>query len=351
MTDVVESPRKKIRIADLRPNQDFDDVFIIEGMTRKSRRTGADFLVVALADATGTLEGIIWDRIELVEQRGYKRDQYVRASGTTGEYNGKMNAVLKAMRPMPADQVNPADFVPVSPRDPAEMEGEFRAMIELVKHAGCHDLLRHCFHPNGKLWADFRVAPSARSVHQAYLHGLLEHTLNVTRNARALALCYRHDVDIDLVTTGALLHDVGKTVEFRWTPRIDYTELGLMLGHISIGATMVNDLARAVKIDPQSLAHLTHMVLSHHGRLEWGSPRTPATPEALVLHYADYADAQLSIYEETAKISREKGENWTEWNKFMERRLFAGAGPMVMERVPSEYGDDLILKSKNAAND
>jgi 3'-5' exoribonuclease len=296
---------------------------------------------VTLADATGTVEANVWDHIEAFEQRGYARDMYVLAAGRVGEFRGKINASLSAMKPVETAEVTPADFIPVCPLPVEPMVAEFRGLMDSVGDPQLRALLGVTFHEKGRLWHDFVEAPSARMVHQAYLHGLLEHTLNVARNARALAACYGKMLDVDLLTTGALIHDMGKTVEFRWSPRIDYTDMGLLLGHISIGSNMLSQFAHDVDIDGAKLAHLNHLILSHHGKLEWGSPRLPCTAEAMVLHYADYADAQLAIYEESAHEAQEKGESWSSYNRFLERRLYAGGAQVDRDRMPGGYAADL----------
>jgi 3'-5' exoribonuclease len=334
--------RKKRSLADLGVGDEFsDELFLIEEVKRRETKAGAPYYIVTLRDSSGAVDGRVWDHIDAFEKRGYARDQYVQAAGQIGEYNGKRDATIRSMRPVSEDQVDPADFIAVSHRDPAEMEREFRALIASVSDDELRGLLEKIFHPQGKLWVNFREAPSARMVHQAYLHGLLEHTINVANNARALGTCYGQHLDIGLLTTGALIHDMGKTVEFRWKPRIDYTDMGYMMGHISIGSNMLHDFAREVPMAAGKLAHLHHMVLSHHGKQEWGSPRTPATPEALILHYADYADAQMGIYEEESKAAQQRGDTWTSYNKFIERRLYAGGSTFKDERLPGEYADDL----------
>jgi 3'-5' exoribonuclease len=341
MTTEETTLRKRRRIADFSNGEEVEDLFIIEELSKRERRGGDPFYIVTLRDSSGSIEGRVWDHVDLFERRGYEKDDYVRATLEIGEYKGKRVCSIRSMRPVSDDQVDPADFIPVSPRAVDEMIVEFRALIAAIKDPELNGIINHIFHPEGRLWHDFIEAPSARSVHQAYLHGLLEHTINVANNARALGACYSKLVDLDILTSGALIHDMGKTIEYAWKPRIDYTDMGLMMGHIPIGSNMLHDFARGRQMAPGKLARLHHMILSHHGRAEWGSPRPPSTPEAFILHYADYADAQLAVYEEEARHARERHESWSGWNKFIERRVFAGGGDFARERLPGEYADDL----------
>jgi len=339
---------KRTPIGNFQAGDEFEDVFIVEAVKKRLKKSGEPFIGVELADRTGKIEAMVWNDVAAFEQRGYKRDQYVLAKGVVGEYNGKLNATLRWMRPLTPEQIMPEDFVAVSPRDPEEMEGELRALIASVGDEELRTLLELAFDPRGKLFRDFRIAPSARSVHQAYLHGLLEHTLNVTTNALGLASAEHNArlVNRDLLVAGALLHDIGKTVEYRWSPRIDFTEAGLLLGHISIGNTMVAGMARQLTIAPGKVAHLQHLVLSHHGKMEYGSPRLPATAEAFILHYADYADAQLAVYEELAAATRARGESQSEYSPFIERRILALESDFAEPAAANAYLDDLAELAK-----
>ena len=322
---------------------EFEDPFIIESVTRRQRKSGEPYVVLELADRTGRTEGTIWDDLEYFDQRGYKRDQYVLVKGSVTEYNGKLKATIRFMRPLSAEQVRPEDFVPISPRPVHELEELFRHRIAMVEDSEFSNLLNLLFHPKGDIWRDFRMAPSARMVHQAYIHGLIEHTINVTDNALALASA-PHNAPLihrDLLITGALVHDIGKIVEYRWLPRIDYTETGLLLGHISIGAFLVGEAARLLNIESGRLAHLIHLILSHHGRLEYGSPRTPATAEAMILHYADYADAQLAVYDELAQEARNKGEQVSAYSSFIERRVLLPTAASKGDAFGNRYLNNL----------
>jgi 3'-5' exoribonuclease len=335
--------RKTQPIATWAPGDEFEDVFIIDGLRRRVRKSGEPFYAVTLADSSGRIDAMVWNDIESFEQRGYRTDMYVYARGSVGEFQGKNNASLAHMRPLEADEVDPHDFVATSPYPLEPMIEEFRARIAEVQDTEMNVLLNRFFDERGKLWHDFIIAPSARTVHQAYLHGLIEHTLNVARNAVNLAAADQNArlIDRDLLLAGALIHDIGKTVEFRWTPRIDYTEEGLLLGHISIGANMLTAIASQIEIGAGKVAHLEHLILSHHGRLDYGSPRVPATAEAFILHYADYADAQLAVYEELADEAQKQGEFVSPFSQFIDRRIVTLPSNYDSPNKAQHYVDEL----------
>lgn len=348
--DESEGPRgKNSLVADYKAGDEFDDIFIIGGLEKRVRKNGKPYYNVTLADRSGAVVGKIWDGIEAFEQRGYALDEYVHAKGRANEYQGRIDCNINFMRPLDRKDVNPADFVAVSPRPLGEMRGELHARIEEVTQPDLRRLLDFVFDKEAKLYHDFMMAPSAKKVHQAYLHGLVEHTLNVVSNALNLAEAPQNAriIDRELLLTGALIHDIGKTIEYRWSPRIDYTVEGQLLGHITLGGQLIAQIAPLIDLPSALHAHLQHLILSHHGRMEYGSPKIPATAEALLLHYADLADAQLAVYEELVEKHTQEasGDVVTSYSPFIERRIIPPAGFETSRDKMVTYIDDFTARS------
>lgn len=252
------------------------------------------FLSLSLGDKTGEIDAKLWDNAE-DEAAGLNIADFVLVKGVVTTYNQRPQITLETVKKV---NVKPADlvyFLPTSPRDVAEMWEELQQKIAQVANPHLQNLLRQVF-ADETLAEQFRRAPAAKSHHQAYLGGLLEHTLNVMRLAEQIAAAYE-GIDRDLLLTGALLHDIGKIYEYRYDLFIDYTDAGRLLGHIVMGANLVQDLIRSLPDFPETLKlKVLHMIVSHHGRYEWQSPKRPKFLEAAILHQADYLDAEVDKF-------------------------------------------------------
>ncbi len=302
-------------------------------------RTGS-YLTLVLGDRTGDMPAVAWedaDRWHQVAREG----AVLFTHGHCQTYNGEVQLVIEHLAPAIDGEFDPADFLPSSTRDSAAMAREFRAEVNSVRHRGLRMLLELIFDREG--FATFALAPAAQNIHHAYLGGLLEHTLEVARLCRA-QVAIHPELDADLVVTGALLHDIGKTREYSYITSLDVTDEGGLLGHIAIAdALIVQNAARISALTPELLLQLRHMLLSHHGRHEWQSPQEPKTLEAVALHLADYTSTQLAIF--TVGLRQvERPGNWTPYHRQLERRLYAGprtltpfAGQRVRESTNFDY--------------
>ncbi|HHW06959.1 MAG TPA: HD domain-containing protein [Clostridia bacterium] len=252
------------------------------------------FLSLSLGDKTGEIDAKLWDNAE-DEAAGLNIADFVLVKGVVTTYNQRPQITLETVKKV---NVKPADlvyFLPTSPRDVAEMWEELQQKIAQVANPHLQNLLRQVF-ADETLAEQFRRAPAAKSHHQAYLGGLLEHTLNVMRLAEQIAAAYE-GIDRDLLLTGAVLHDIGKIYEYRYDLFIDYTDAGRLLGHIVMGANLVQDRIRSLPDFPETLKlKVLHMIVSHHGRYEWQSPKRPKFLEAAILHQADYLDAEVDKF-------------------------------------------------------
>jgi 3'-5' exoribonuclease len=312
-----------VKISELEPGMSVESVYLIQSLEKRQRRSGEAYVALVLQDKSGTIQTVMWENARKLLRGEIVAEDFVKVSGDVGLYNNQLQLTLRSVEKVADDKVDLEQFLPHSKRSVDEMQAELRQAIESVKAPHLKALLKSFF-DDAEFLDAFSRAPSAMSMHQAYIGGLLEHTLAVLRVAHAIGELYP-PYDRDLLTTGVLLHDMGKIREFAYKRAIRYTSLGRLLGHITISFCLVDKKIDTIPDFPQETRiMLLHLLLSHHGLKEWGSPRRPKTLEALLLHYADYIDAYLSTYRETTERARERGELWTDYQRMFERFLFAG---------------------------
>ncbi|MEW6032538.1 MAG: HD domain-containing protein [Bacillota bacterium] len=320
-------------VRDLRENQTVDEVYLV--CSKDLRRVGSSkgpFLALELCDASGCVQARVWDNAEVL-QAAVTVGGFVRVVGKVSLYNGQRQINVTDLEAVPEEQVNLADFQPTSIQDPEQMEQRLRNLIAAI---ACPHLraLNESFFTDPEFWALFRRAPAAKTIHHATLGGLLEHTLAVAEICLDVAGRYRSlpgdkaapRLDTDLLVTGALLHDVGKTKELSWTRQFDYTVEGRLVGHIVLGAEMVTERAgRLPGFPAETLLELRHMVLSHHGQYEWGSPKRPKTLEAMILHCVDDLTAKVDTIQEhfRSESDRDAGSPFT-YHRTLDRFLYRG---------------------------
>ena len=306
---------------------------------RERKGGGGQYLALMLADKTGQLEARMWEEFAEV-LHSCREGCYVKAQGQISKYNGKFQITLTRMRSATGDEVEAADFVPASRFDAAEMDRELRGYVAAFRNEWLRKLVLR-FLDDPEIGPAFREAPAAKKLHHAWLNGLLEHVLHLVRVCLAVAPLYP-EVDPDLLVVGAILHDIGKVRELRWNSAFEYTLEGQLVGHISIGQRLLSEQIAAMDAEAREAAARTdgmpaavfpeplrllleHMLLAHHGKLEFGSPKLPMTPEALLLSALDDLEAKFQTVrgEFAAAVSAGRGvEQPTEWVRSMERNLF-----------------------------
>ena len=299
-------------------NQRVEDVFICANKTVREDKNGNTFLVLQLMNARGKLGAVMWRVDESVAQ-SFDQGQVVRVSGTVkkSSYRNQLEIELDSIVPVPEDEADPAALQPVSPRDVDVMRTEFREIRGDISNLHLQALLDEIF--TAETLDAFCQAPAAKGMHHNYIHGLLEHSISVCRVAGAIARQYQ-DVDVDLLLTAAILHDIGKTVEFRYVTAIDYSDRGRLLGHIVIGEKIIADAIARLDSFPDELElQLLHLVLSHHGEKEYGSPVRPKTLEAFILNHADDVDAKANIFE---RHRSQTDAPWSEYHRLLDRFLY-----------------------------
>ncbi|MDP9169532.1 MAG: OB-fold nucleic acid binding domain-containing protein [Acidobacteriota bacterium] len=287
--------------SDLKPNEIVTALFLVHAKEIRQKRTGEPYLSMMLSDRSGEIDAKMWDNVAEVMDT-FDRDDFVKVKGLFQLYNNRPQFTVHKIRPVQDHEVDFADFFPASARDPEEMFLELRAIVSCVSNGHIKGLL-NAFLDDPELAAKYKVAPAAKSIHHAFRSGLLEHVLSLCGLAKVTAAHYPN-VDLDLLIAGVVLHDIGKIHELNYERGFSYSSEGQLIGHIAIAIRMLSDKLRAFPQFPVELRNLLeHMILSHHGHLEFGSPKVPIFPEALLLHYLDDLDSKMECMR--ALIARE----------------------------------------------
>ncbi len=329
---------KQVYVTNLREGDKVEDVFVVASRALLRTRAGDPFLKAKLTDKTGTVDAIKWNATESEIAR-LVEGTHIRVHGTARLYNNELQLNLDSFEKC-EEGIDPSDFVASSERDPDEMFSELASLLSDVTDANLRQLL-DAFFADDEFAGRFREAPAAKSIHHAYVGGLLEHTLNVVRNCAAFADMYP-DADRQLLLTAAALHDAGKVDEYKWSPVIDRSTEGHFSGHIVGGAMMVRTAAEAIDgFDPLVSLALQHAIIAHHGTKEFGSPKRPKSVEALMLHFADDLDAQVEIFRQAIKQSDQSGQGglFTERRFPLERPIFKGLSRQGIEET-SDVGEE-----------
>lgn len=314
---------KRQYLRDLKPGVNVDTILYCSRRDIKERRDGGAFLTFELRDRTGTVNAIMWDRIEdalrCVEPGGFYHVQ-----GRLGDYQGRPQLNVAAIYPAAADEIDRTDFIATTRHDRDELARELRGFIEGVKDKHLRALL-DCFFEDAQFAAHFAESPAAANVHHAYIGGLLEHTVLMCRLAAPLPGIYR-ELNGDLLMAGVILHDIGKTAEYVYDMAIDHTWDGRLIGHIVMGHDMVRERIATLPDFPEELARmLLHIIVAHHGQLEFGSPKTPKFAEALVVHFLDNLDARIAMFREA--VDRNQGVKWTDFHQYLETNIYIADRP------------------------
>lgn len=282
-------------------------------------KNGKPYDSIILQDKTGVIDGKIWDpNSSGIDD--FDTLDYIDVMGDVTSFAGALQVNIKRVRKAAEDEYNPADYLPVSENSTDDMYGQLLGMANSVENPFLSVLLRKLFVENQDFLKSFQSHSAAKTVHHGFIGGLLEHTLGVTRLCDYMAKTYPI-INRDLLITAALLHDIGKTKELSAFPLNDYTDEGQLLGHIYIGAQMIHDLAGEIPDFPEVLKNeLIHCILSHHGELEYGSPKKPALVEAVALNLADNTDARMETLTEIFAADKGK-KDWLGYNRLFESNL------------------------------
>ena len=309
-------------VIDLADGQAVASLFLVrEKEIRTSARTGNSWLQLELSDRTGSIAAKMWDNFADLAAT-FERDDVVQIRGRVKLYNGQKEVTLEQIIPAIEHEYDLGDFLPHTKCNVEELYATVLAAIAAMKNPWLKRLLSDVVE-DPAIAPRFKRAPAAVTMHHAYIGGLIEHVVSLIGLARLVAAHYS-ELDADLLLAGIVLHDIGKTEELRYTRAFDYSDSGRLLGHITIGTGIVRDKIAAVPDFPPRLATLVlHLILSHHGSYEFGSPSLPQIPEAVALHFCDDLDSKMGAMRATLCEPPEgvRVEVWTDRNPALRRAL------------------------------
>ncbi len=306
-------------VGDLTPNDVITAQFLVINKEIRQKKTGEPYLSLQLADKTGELEAKMWDNVAEVMDT-FERDHFVKVKGLLQLYQKRAQFTIHKLRRLEDHEVDFADYFPCADRNSDEMFAELRGIISGLGNADLRSLLDLIF-DDPSIATPFKLAPAAKTIHHACRGGLLLHVLSLCSLAKMTAAHYP-EVDIDLLLCGAILHDIGKIQELSYARSFSYSSEGQLLGHIILGLRIVGDKVRQLPSFPHKLRTLIdHMIVSHHGELEFGSPKVPVFPEALLLHHLDNLDSKMEAVRNAIKREVLNDGEFTGWVSSLERVL------------------------------
>lgn len=307
-------------IAQLTEGERINEIYLCRKKQSALTKAGKPYESLMLQDKTGTLDAKIWDPGSLGIDDFDELD-YIAVTGDVTSFQGAYQLNIKRLRKAQQGEYLPEDYLPCSDKDVDLMYEELLGFIQTVRAPYLRQLLESFFVREEGFAKKFKFHSAAKSVHHGFVGGLLEHTLGVTKNCDYFAQAYPM-LDRDLLITAAIFHDIGKLSELSAFPRNDYTDEGQLLGHIMIGAQMVSDRIRTIAGFPETKAReLLHCILSHHGELEFGSPKKPALMEALALSFADNVDAKMETMKEALSGAGPANLQWQGYNRMLESNI------------------------------
>ncbi len=321
---------QRLNISQLAAGMTVDQVFLVRDKDLRTTKNGDLYVMCTLCDKTGTLPARMWRASEAIFN-SIPADGFLHAKGRCEDYRGNLQFVIDGCRPYSADKVDLADFLATTTGDVEAMWAELLEMLRAVKDKNLRMLIKK-FVEDTEFVDAFKRAPAAMQMHHPFIGGLLEHTLGVTRAATAVLPLYP-DLNADLVLTGCFLHDVGKTAELSSKPGFNYTDRGQLVGHITVAAIWIAEKAAAIAAETgqpfrQDLVDmLQHIVLSHHGCHEYGSPKLPAMPEAFLIHHLDNIDAKMWMTLHAIESDADAESTFTSYVRAIETRVYKGGRP------------------------
>jgi 3'-5' exoribonuclease len=311
---------KKKCVADIKDRDMVDAVFLVKDKILAMAKNGKPYLTLKLMDKTGEVDAKVWDNADEIGSL-FEKNDFLAVRAKASVYLGKMQLILSDLKLVPEEQVDLADFLPETDRDINIMVEELKALVASLKDPNLKRLLI-AFFGDPELLAQFRVAPAAKGMHHVYLGGLLEHSLAVAKLVDAMMPLYE-GLNRDLLIAGALLHDIGKVREMTYMRSFDYSDEGKLIGHITIGVEMLQERITSLPGFPVELGMLLkHMLLSHHGQYEYGSPKRPKTMEATILNYLDDLDSKINGIRTHIRKEPDNPSRWTSYHRLYDRYFF-----------------------------
>lgn len=313
----------RIPVCELSEGLEIDQSFRAADKQLRVNRQGGKYILLRLADRSGVLAGMLWNADEH-QFDSFDRGDYVFCRGRTQVHNGALQIIVNSIERMDPSEVNAEDFERFDANESQRLLDQLRDLLGGLKNVHLRRL-GQVYLADQKFLADFAKAAAAVSNHHAYPGGLLRHTIDLMELSQLVGPRYPQ-LDAELLMFGAFLHDLGKIEEMSHDGEISYTDRGQMVGHLVIGVQTLNEKIATIESDepfPDQLRlHLEHLIVSHHGQLEYGSPKMPVTLEAIALHHLDNLDAKIAACTNVIESDVAADGNWTNYNPSVGRRLW-----------------------------
>lgn len=306
-------------VADLQPNQAVTTFLLVQSKEIRFKRSGEPYLSLRLSDRSGRLDAKMWDGVAEVAAT-FERDDVIKVQGVVQLYRDRLQMTVQRLRPAQEAEIEISDYLPRTQRNIDEMFQLVRDTVEGMENQHLKRMLQ-TFLNDEEIAGKFKTAPAAKTLHHAFVGGLLEHVVSLLNLARLTASNYDF-IDLELLQAGVILHDMGKIEELSYQRAFGYTNEGQLLGHITIVLRMLDQKCREIPdLSPKWKMLVEHMILSHHGKYEFGSPKLPMFPEALMLNYIDDLDSKLESMRASLAEDAFGDDEWTAYNPSLERML------------------------------
>jgi 3'-5' exoribonuclease len=336
-----------VRDAASHENKVVTSTFVVAVKQVKPKKTGEPYLALTLADRTGQIDAKMWDNVaDCID--GFEQDHFVKVKGLVNKYNQRFQLTIHKLRRLEDAEVDFADYLPKTTKDIDELWRTLSEFVAAFQNEHLKGLVR-AFMDDAEIAAAYRCAPAAKTLHHAYIGGLLDHVVSLFRSCDLMCRNYPQ-VNRDLLMTGAFLHDIGKIHELSYNRAFSYTTRGQLLGHMIIELEMLQAKLESLPAFPDELKILIeHLIISHHGEYEFGSPKLPMFPEALLLHYLDDLDSKMESMR--AQFEREAAlENpWTSYNPSLGRPLLNSAKFLAKPKPSDASQEDAAVQVAAAA--
>jgi 3'-5' exoribonuclease len=321
----------KAFVRELEDGQQIESPFVVRDRSRRQKRNGESFLKLQLGDCTGVVEGVVWDGVDEVAAVALPGAVVVVAGRYSVEQRYGSCITVRSVRPAEPGTFDPADLMDAPASSVDQMAGDLRELVGTVQDHDLRRLLDRFFSEGSALFRRWADAPAAKHYHQAYKHGLFEHCLSVAQGVHALAATFA-GVDHDVAVAGALLHDIGKVEAYAMEGgAIELTDCGKLQGEIPLGYYLVRrEIEEIPGFEPETAQAVLHIILSHHGQLEHGSPVVPCTREATLVHMIDNLGGRLGSFDRIEK-SLGDGERWSSFDRAISGSAYFGARPAAAE--------------------
>ncbi len=324
--------------------------FVVTTKQVKPKKTGEPYLALTLADRCGQVEAKMWDNVEDAID-AFEQDDFLKVKGLLNKYKNRFQITIHKVRRLADSEVDFGDYLPKTTKDIDELWRTLADFVSSFQDAHLRTLVQ-AFMADPEIALAYRSAPAAKTLHHAYIGGLLDHVVSLFRSSDLICRNYPQ-INRDLLLTGVFLHDIGKIHQLSYNRSFSYTSRGQLLGHMIIELEMLQAKVEMVPGFPEEMKTLLeHLIISHHGHYEFGSPKLPMFPEALMLHYLDDLDSKMESMRAHFEREAENDSNWTSYNSSLGRTLlntakFLRKEPAVVAAAAASSGEGIVTEAQS----